>query len=82
MAEGEPSYSGPIPPPMRVAIKGWFINRDLSKAEAEAYHLRKAAELAGSPFLTHQVQQEHHLEEARRNRAWNVHWPRPRRTAA
>jgi hypothetical protein len=55
---------------MRICVKGWFVNRDLSHAEAEAYHLRKAARLAGSPFIGNQQSQAHHLEEARRNREW------------
>jgi len=57
---------------MRICIKGWFVHRDLSHAEAEAYHLRKAADLAGSPFIGNQQRQADHLEEARRNREWNA----------
>jgi hypothetical protein len=54
----------PTPPPMRVVRDGWLIRREMTKAEAEAWHLREAARLVGRPG------QRHHLDEADRNRVW------------
>jgi hypothetical protein len=65
------------PPPMRVTVKGWFVNRDLSYAEAEAYHLRAAAKLAGDMRPEAIERQAEHLHQARLNRA-NVHRVFPR----
>ena len=62
---------------MRVTVKGWFVNRDLSYAEAEAYHLRAAAKLAGDMQPEAIERQAEHLRQARLNRA-NVHRVFPR----
>jgi hypothetical protein len=60
----------PIPPPMRIVHKGWFKHHELSHHEAEAYNLREAAKLAGSPLLIDRERQAVALREADRNRAW------------
>ena len=67
---GEDESGMPIPPPMRIVRDGWFGRRDLTHTEAEAYHLREAARLVGSPMLNDQVRQASHLAEAERNRAY------------
>jgi hypothetical protein len=70
----------PIPPPMRIVRKGWWVLHELTKFEAEAYHLREAAKLCGCFMQRDRARQEHHLEEARRNRWWGaVIVPTPRR---
>lgn len=56
----------PCPPPMRVAIKGWLTNREMSHAEAERWHLKQAMRLVGN------LRQAFHLEEAHRNRVWGA----------
>ena len=53
-----------LPPPMRIVHKGWFIHRELTLAEAEAFHLRHAASLVG------ERQQAEHLFQAECNRFW------------
>lgn len=53
---------------MRVTVKGWWTNRDLSYAEAEAYHLREAAKLAGDMNPDAIERQAEHLYQARLNR--------------
>jgi hypothetical protein len=60
----------PIPPPMRIVHKGWFVHHELTHLEAEAYHLREAAKLAGCPTSMNRERQTDHLREAERNRAW------------
>ena len=52
---------------------------ELSKAEAEAWHLRQAAELAGSDEPERIERKLHHLREAFRNSAWRT---RPAATEA
>jgi hypothetical protein len=51
-----------VPPPMRIVRKGWLGPKELSFAEAEAYHLREAAKKIGK------AEQMLHLDEAHRNR--------------
>ncbi len=68
MGEGEAGR--PVASPLRICREGLFSQRELTRAEAEAYHLRAAAKLAGSPMLSGQLRQAEHLREAERNRVW------------
>lgn len=57
-------------PPMRLAKPSWFGQRDMTLPEAEAYHLREAAKLAGAMTEGQMQKQSFHLNEAARNRHW------------
>lgn len=61
-----------VPPPMRVHHDGWLFKRDLTKLEAQRYHLRQAAKLAGSPLQTDNIRYDLHMLEAERNRVWRL----------
>lgn len=55
-----------LPPPMRIVSKGIFGEWELTKAEAEAWHLAKAAKAAGTQ------DEAEHLFQAECNRAWLI----------
>ena len=60
-----PRPTPPVPPPLRIEIKGWLTHKVLTLAEAEQYWLKKAAELIDTP-----AEQAQALEQAAHNRAW------------
>lgn len=61
-----PPKKAVLPPPLVLRAKGLFHGRDMSRTEAEAWHLRQAAKLAGKPG------QAAHLFQAKCNRYWAV----------
>lgn len=63
--------SPPVPPPMRISVKGWWSGfkwRDLTCKEAEAYHLRCAADCA---LADDRFGVEEHLKSAQANYVWS-----------
>ncbi len=66
------SVSELTPPPMRVCVKGWLINRDLTKTEAAGFHLKEAAKVlkGGADGAAAEPAVVEHIEEARRNIIW------------
>lgn len=60
------------PPPIQIVLRRLFTHRILSYAEAEAYHLRRAAKLTQSASSSGRARskQTEHLRQAELNRHW------------